>query len=358
MFLHNHVICEDLAELYQRKIKWEKLMGKTILITGANGMIASYLVFMCIYLNDNQHYNIKLILNIRSYEKIRKRLGKYIDKDYIKLCEQDINKAIILEEDINFIIHGASLASSQYYDSIPIEVILPNVCGTIQLLKLAEKNNLEGFLMFSSGEIYGKVDSAVPVITEESMGTSNTLDLKNCYCESKRMAEMLCYAWFRQKEIPVKLARICHTYGPTMDIVNDKRVFASFVHNIVNNHNIVLNSDGSARRPFCYIADAVAGLFQILLEGIAGEAYNMCNSDEHLSILELAQILVDMYPQKNLQIELPQKNQITSSQRQNESQGIVTNEKLKRLGWNCKYNTRSGFYRTIESIQQQQELKI
>ena len=83
----------------------------------------------------------------------------------------------------------------------------------------------------------------------------------------------------------------------------------------------------------------------------------MCNSDEHLSILELAQILVDMYPQKNLQIELPQKNQITSSQRQNESQGIVSNEKLKMLGWNCKYNTKSGFYRTIESIQQQ-ELKI
>lgn len=353
-FMENHIIQEDMKEIYGRDIPWEKLKNKTIFITGAYGMLVSYIVFLCIYLNEIWNYKITLVLAVRSQEKLEKRFGSYLDKEYIKIYLKDINEPICWDGEINYIIHGASLASSQYYASRPIDVILPNVSGTIQLLKLAEKKSVEGFLLFSSGEIYGKVDSSISVITEESMGTADTLNLRNCYCESKRMAEMLCYSWFCQKHIPIKIARICHTYGPTMDVENDTRVFSSFVNDIINNRNIIMKSDGSVKRPFCYIADATAGFFRILLEGADGEAYNLCNSDEFLSIRQLAEILVNLYPKKNLKVEMRIENENNMISQREESEGLISNTKLKALGWSCKYDTKSGFYRTIESILQEE----
>lgn len=353
--MRNRIIHEDLEEIFSRKAGWERLRKKTLLITGAYGMLASYLVFYCIYLNEVWNYDITLILAVRNLKKLERRFGEYAKKKYIIGYCKDINEPISLEEPVDYIIHGASLASSQYYSSIPIEVILPNILGTLRLLEFAEKKNVKGFLLFSSGEIYGKVDDTISIITEQSMGISDPLNIRNCYCESKRMAEMLCYAWHWQKQIPIKIARICHTYGPTIDIENDTRVFSAFVNDIIHNRNIVMNSDGSAKRPFCYLADATAGFLQILLDGVEGEAYNLCNSDEFLSISELAEILVGLYPQQNLKVErriLPGKDKILQKI---ESEAAFSNSKLKELGWLCKYDTETGFRRTIESILQRQE---
>lgn len=355
MFWGNRVIREDLEEICGRKIRWERLRNKTILITGAYGMLPSYLVFLFIYLNEARHYDMKLILAVRSKEKASKRFGYFLEKKYIRLYLGDINEPIHVEGPIDYVIHGASLASTQYYGSTPVDVILPNISGTIQLLRLAEEHKAEGFLLFSSGEVYGKVDSCVSVITEETLGIVDTLNLRNCYCESKRMAEMLCCAWYRQKKVPVKIARICHTYGPTMNITGDARVFSSFAGDIVNNRNIVMNSDGSAKRPFCYLADATAGFIQILLDGEPGEAYNLCNSEEFLSIRQLADMLIGLYPEKKLKVEvrIPEGNEAVP--KREESEGRISDEKLKSLGWFCKYDTREGFYRTIESLLQERE---
>lgn len=358
MFWENKIIREDLEEIYSRNIDWEKLRGKTIFITGAYGMLASYMVFQCIYLNEVKYYGVKLVLAVRSEEKARKRFGKFLDKEYISLYLKDINEPIRYEGEADYVIHGASLASTQYYQIMPIEVMLPNVLGTIQLLRLAEEKKTEGFLLFSSGEVYGKMDSSVNVITEDSLGTRSNLSLRNCYGESKRMAETLCYAWFKQREVPTKMARIGHTYGPTMDILNDKRVFADFVNDVVHNRNILITSDGSPSRQFCYIADATAGFFTILLEGSAGEVYNLYNMKEFLSIGQLAGIIVSIYPEKNLKIEriLENGQKILlgiEDSKPNPGSKVISNEKLKKLGWYCRYDTRNGFYRTIESIVQE-----
>ncbi len=355
MFWENRVIREDLEEIYERNINWERLRDKTIFITGAYGMLTSYLVFLCIYLNEMHHYNIRLILAVRSEEKARRRFGRFLEKEYIELYLKDINEPIFVEGHIDYVIHGASLASTQYYGSMPVDVILPNISGTISLLKLSEEHKAEGFLLFSSGEVYGKVDRSVSVITEETLGTADTLNLRNCYCESKRMAEMLCCAWFHQKKVPVKIARICHTYGPTMDIDGDARVFSSFAGDIINNRNIVMKSDGSAMRPFCYLADAAAAFFQILLDGSAGEAYNLCNSGEYLSIRQLADLLTGLYPEKKLKVEMKIPEGNSEVPKKEESEGKISDEKLKSLGWVCKYDTREGFYRTIESLLQERE---
>lgn len=170
------------------------------------------------------------------------------------------------------------------------------------MLRLAEKKTVEGYLLFSTGDIYGVV-KAVQEIKECDYGSMDTLDTHNCYSESKRMAETMCKAWFHQKGVPVKIVRIWHTYAPTMDIERDPRVFATFVNDIVNKRNIVMKSDGNAKRSFCYIADAIAAYFLVLFCGVSGETYNVCNTKEFYSIRELAEIMVSLYPELNLRVE-------------------------------------------------------
>lgn len=350
-FLENKVIWEDLEEIYKRDIGWEKLRGKTILITGAYGMLASYVTFLCIYLNEVHHFGLRIIAAVRNIDKLSARFGEYVDKAYFEICLDDINKPLSVQGEIHYIVHGASLASSQFYGSMPIDVILPNVLGTMELLKLAQKRKNQSFLLFSSGEIYGQVDSGIEKITEQSMGAVDPLNLRNCYSEAKRMAEMLCKAWYVQQGVSVKIARICHTYGPTMDLRNDTRVFASFVNDIVNNRNIVMKSNGLAKRPFCYIADAVAGYFMILLNGAPGEAYNVCNSKEFISIRELADTLVSLYPDQHLNVEMQICQKGSSYMEATvEKDIVVSNDKLVALRWECQYSVREGFRRTIEGI--------
>lgn len=348
-FSRNKIIREDLEELYLRKIPWEKLRRKSILITGAYGMIASYLVFMCIYLNEEHDYGIQIITAVRSAKKLRERFGDFVDRDYFSVYLAPIECEIQIPLNIDFIIHAAGLASSQYYYSIPIEVMMPNVLGTIQLLKLAEEKKSAVFLLFSTGEIYGKIIERAE-IDETAYGAVDTLDLRNCYCESKRLAEMLCRAWWMEKKVPARIARIGHTYGPTMDIENDKRVFAAFVSDVIHGRDITMNSDGSSMRPFTYVTDAVAGYFTILLKGEDGEAYNVCNENEFLSIKTLAGILAELYPDRKISI--------SRTAAENEKKDMVNNiavqsRKLQRLGWSCRYDTKEGFRRTIEALEEE-----
>ena len=344
--LKNEIIREDLEELYTREILWEKLRGKSILITGAYGMIASYLVFMCIYLNEEHDYGIRIIAAVRSEKKLRARFGDYIDRDYFVVYLASIETEIQIAEDVDFMIHAAGLASSQYHSSIPIEVMMPNVLGTIQLLKLAEEKKSESLLLFSTCEIYGKVTGRAE-IDETVYGAADTLDVRNCYCESKRLAEMLCRAWWVEKKVPAKIARIAHTYGPTMDVENDTRVFAAFVGDVIHGRDIAMDSDGSSKRPFTYVADAVAGYFTILLKGENGEAYNVCNEDEFLSIKTLAEIIAGLSPDKKISVV---RKAARNEKNATVNDIVIRSRKLQQLGWSCRYNTEEGFRRTIKGV--------
>lgn len=348
--MKRNIIKEDLDEVFSRCIPWEQLDGKTVLITGAYGMLASYMVFMLLYLKIEKEMDIDIIAIIRSKEKFLKRYGDF--SRYMIVYESNLETEISIEENVNYIIHAASLASPQFYGECPIEVLKPNVVGNYYLLKLAEKKCVEGYLLFSTGDIYGVIkNSDISKIKETDMGIMDPLDLHNCYSESKRMAETMCTAWFYQKCVPVKIARIWHTYAPTMDVVNDPRVFASFVKDIINHKDIVMKSDGSAKRSFCYIADAIAGYFLILLCGIHGEAYNVCNSQEFYSIAELAQIMVQLYPELGLKV-VKRKREKEDKYIENSVANYIPpdDNKLRELGWKPVYSVTTGFKRVIESL--------
>lgn len=355
----NHIIREDLKNIYSQDIDWSAFDGKSVLVTGAYGMLASYLIYMLVYLREEKNISVSIITVVRSRSKFEARFNTLSAAEYVTVIESDLSEALRIDMPVDYIIHAASLASPQYYDICPIDVMQPNVIGNYHLLTLAVEKRVKGYLLFSTGDIYGTVREAT-TITERDYGVMDTLDIHNCYGESKRMAETMCMAFLRQKEVPVKIARIWHTYAPTMDIANDPRVFASFVSNILKNENIVMKSNGAGRRSFCYISDAVAGYFMILLKGESGGAYNVCNESQFVSVAELAEILADLYPERKIGVlrkERDKKEHYSENVLLIGQTAAPSSARLKGLGWKPEIDIRTGFDRVIRYIGERQNEK-
>ena len=338
-----------------RDISWNKLEGKTVLITGAYGMLASYMLFMLVYLNESKEMDIKIIVLAKSKEKLEKRIGKLEKYKYISFYASSLESEVCINEDIDYIIHAASLASPDYYGICPVQVLLPNTIGTYLMLQLATDKHAEGFLFFSTGDIYGVVNGKERIM-EEDYGYLDPLDIHNCYSESKRMAETMCKAWNYQYNVQTKIVRIWHTYSPTMNINKDPRVFSSFVNNIVHKNDITIHSSGKAKRSFCYIADAVAAFFTVLFKGENAEPYNVCNSTEFYSISELALHLVNLYPEWGLNVKYIKRNQ-DEPYVENSVANLVPpdNRKLIQLGWHPQYDIDKGFKRVVRHFM---EIKV
>ncbi|MDQ0205057.1 NAD-dependent epimerase/dehydratase family protein [Pectinatus haikarae] len=350
-FMGSAIIERDMQDIYQRNIDWSNFNNQTVLITGATGMLASYIVYFFIYLNEIHNANIDILALVRNQAKCHQRFGSYAAKKYFQILNDDFTEPIKIKRKVDFIIHAASLASPQYYKLTPIEVAEPNAIGTYYLLQFAQKQQVRGFLFFSTGDIYGYIPSSNS-ITEDTAGSMDPLDLHSCYGESKRMGETWCATFASERKVPSHIVRIGHTYGPTMDIENDPRVFAAFMKCIYYGKDIIMLSNGTAKRSFCYIADAIAGFLLVLLEGEVGAAYNVCNSREFLSISELAELMVRLRPELNLKVI--QKQRIDSEsylENKNNKANKLTEEKLMTLGWECHYDSYMGFCSVLKYLQ-------
>lgn len=341
------MIIEDFNQIKNSSIDWNRFESKTILITGANGFLPAYMVETLLLLNNDilKYSPCKVIALVRNEKHTKERFSNYLNNDNFKIIVQDVANEINLIEKIDYIIHAASPASPKYYNIDPVGVIMPNILGTKNTLDLAIENKVEGYLYFSSGEVYGQLNDG-EVIDEDKYGYLDPTTVRACYGESKRMGENLCVSYGHQYNIPVKIVRPFHTYGPGMKL-DDGRVFADFVKNIVHNENIEMKSDGSATRAFCYLSDATVAFFKILLDGEKNNAYNMANSKTIISIKKLATILVNMFPEKKLKAVFAEqsKDYLQSPAKGNS----VDTNKIKELGWEPSVSIEDGFKKTIRS---------
>lgn len=339
----------DFEHIKNSSINWNKFSGTTILITGANGILPAYMTEFLLLLNNNLLKNnpCKVISLVRNLDNANIRFKDYLENTNLEILTQDVSDEINIIDKIDYIIHAASPASPKYYNTNPVSVILPNVIGTKNTLDLASKNDISGYLYFSSGEVYGQIEDG-KLFIEDEFGYLDPTKIRSCYAESKRMGENLCISYGKQHDIPIKIVRPFHTYGPGMKL-DDGRVFADFVNNIINDENIEMKSDGSATRAFCYVADATIAFFKVLLDGKNQNAYNVANSDANISIKELATLLVNLFPEKNLKAIFAKqdKNYLQSPVKGNP----VDITKLKKLGWSPKISIEEGFKRTIQSYQ-------
>lgn len=343
----NKIIYEDCLDIIN-DINYDKLKNKTFLITGASGMIGSYLSFVLKVLNDKFHANIHLLLNVRDKNKLNKELLK---DDNVEIIEQDVINPFHYDNNIDYIIHAASPASPKIMVNHPFEVNIANTIGTYNTLMLAKEKRASGYLFISSREIYGEPMDNVNYFYEDGLlGQVNPLVPRNSYAEGKKAAENMCASIKEEYQINTKIVRLAHTYGPGMSIF-DGRVQADFLKNVINHEDIIMKSEGKSIRTYTYISDAIKGIFKVLLES-QDIVYNI-SDDREISIKELAEVLVSLSNnQSKLVINIDESLKKGSS---SFTKGILSNEKIKKeLNWFPKYNVYDGFKRTIEYLKEEE----
>lgn len=349
MSKRNTVISADLEQMIDECPElWNKLRGKTVMITGAAGFLAAYMVETLMYLNETQALNATALAVVRNKRKLENRFPHFRERPDLICIEQDIRDPVRLDRKVDFIVHAASQASPKYYSLDPVGTLTANTLGTAQLLELASRDCVEGFLYFSSAEVYGEA-SRVPT-SESDYGYLDPLLVRSCYAESKRMGENMCVSWHHQYGVAARIVRPFHTYGPGMAL-DDGRVYADFVSDVVNGRGIVLKSDGLAKRAFCYLADATLGFWMVLLNGENANAYNIGNPEGVISIRDLATMVAGLYPEKNISVRFEQRmdtDNYLSSQIHITCPDIAL---AKRLGWRPRTSLESGFRKTIESYE-------
>ena len=344
----NEIIINDINEIvHNKQVDWKQLFGCTVLVTGATGILGSYVVFVLMLLNSKYASDIKIIAVSRSKERADKLLSKYNDSDNLVCVFQDVCNPIDLSGKIDYIFHAASNASPKFYNIDPVGIIDANVIGTRNILNLAKEKNVKSMIFFSSGEVYGSSEQD-KLLTETNYGYIDINNIRNCYSESKRLGEIMSVSWSHQYNVPVKIARLFHTYGPSM-VLDDGRVFADFIKNIVLGNNITIKSSGESLRAFCYINDAIIGLFLLLLKGENKEAYNIGNPDQEITIKNLALKLINLVPDKKLDVVFEKHENINylASPLNRNCPDIF---KLSQLGWSPSITLDDGFLRVIKSF--------
>ena len=341
----SRIMEEDIKNILSADIQWEKLKSAAVLVTGASGMLGTYMLRTLAALNDSEHYDMKLYGLVRHPEKMPEDLKKRVS-----LITQSVSREIETDVRFDYIIHAASPASPLIMREDPAGTIAANTLGTYYTLELARKSNAKGYLFISSREIYGQPYEGQREFTEDTYGFVDPLEPRSCYPEGKKAAETMCSCFRQQYGMNTKIARLAHTFGPGMSI-DDGRVQADFLRTVIRNEDIVLKSEGLAVRTYTYVSDAVAALFYILLNS-QELVYNIASEESTVSIRELAQTLVDAYPERNLKLvfDLPKADENTGCAPF--TLGILNSDKIRKLGWKPSYTLKEGLMRTVAYLEE------
>lgn len=337
----NRIIKEDIHQILKLDANWEKLKNKTVLITGATGMIGQYIVFTLLELNNLYNYNINIFALCRNKEKAEQTFKNELNNKFLKFVIQEVEEEITLENKINYIIHTASPANPKFYSTNPVGTIMANTIGTRNTLELARKNEAS-YCYISSMEVYGKMDNTFG-IKEDEYGAINSLDLRSCYPASKNLGENMCVAYKEQYGIDVKIIRPAHTYGPGMSI-NDPRVQCEFMKKVLNNKDIIMKSDGSMQRTYTHVADVASGTFFAILKG-EDITYNAANEDAIITIRELAETIISTKEDSKSKLVIEIQNQEGCSKIKPK---IMNCDRLKKIGWKPLFGVKEGLKRTME----------
>lgn len=324
-----------------------KLNNSNLLISGATGLIGSTIIKALLDLNKKEQLNIKIIALIRSHEKAKVVLGKYYDFINIKYICSEVEHLPEIEDDIDYIIHGANSTASKYFIDNPVETLNTAVYGTDNLLRLAKEKKVKSFVFLSTMETYGMPQKGKR-ITEDYCGQFDTTVIRNCYPLGKQFCENLCCSYFSEYQVPVKIARLTQTFGPGV-IYDDGRVFAEFARCAIEHRNIILKTKGETERNYLYTEDAVSAILTILLKGENGQAYTVANEDTYCSIYEMATMVAKKYA---IQVEV-QEQDVSEQGYANTLYMNLDTTKLQKLGWKPQVGLEEMYDRMIQSMKKE-----
>lgn len=294
---------QDTLEIVNSSmINWNFFKNSTVLVTGATGLIGTQIVLSLLCANEKLKTNIKILALVRNKEKAENKF-KNIKTDNLEFVIQNILEPINCKK-ADFIIHTANSTASKDFVETPVETIDTIVLGTKNILEYAKNNSVKSVVYLSSMEVYGNIPlERINPIKEEDLGYMDTMKTRNSYPLGKRLAENMCYSYFSEYKIPVKIARLSQTIGAGVDY-NDNRVFVQFARNVIEHKNIILHTKGETTRSYCYITDTIIAILLMIEKGRDGEAYNIANPDTTCSIREIAEMLEKTYPTSKLQMEI------------------------------------------------------
>ena len=326
---------------YISKLDLSWLANKSVLITGVTGMLGSALADMLLLANKKYSLNLKVIGVGRNREKA----GKLLDYDWYKygsfvFVEQDIVQPLHKDiQGIDYVVHAASNAYPAVFKQYPVETMLANIVGTKNLLELARREKSR-MLFISSGEVYGECNCDVK--SEDDYGYVNSMESRSCYPNAKRAAETLCVSYSVEYGVDTVVVRPSHVYGPTFTDT-DNRVVTEFIREAMQGHDLILQSTGTMLRSYTYVLDACSGILTVLNKGKTDEAYNIADEEKFVSIAELARVIAKI---GDIDVVFDIKDDTYMGQT-SISRQVMSGEKLKRLGWICKYNIEGGLQETF-----------
>lgn len=333
---------DDIKKCGQIDLPWETLDGCNILVVGATGLIGSCLIDVLMSKKDRKYH---IYAMGRNENRAKTLFSKYKNDNKFHLILHDITTALKNNIQFQYIIDGASNASPFDFSNHPVEIMRTNLLGIFHLLDYGLAHGVRRLLYVSSGEIYGQGDGGI--FSEKDSGFVDSMKARSCYPSSKRAAETICSSYKDEYGIDVVVARPCHIYGPCFT-EKDNRVYAQFIKSILDNQDIILKSDGTQFRSWCYVVDCVSALLTILLKGNSGEAYNIADPNSNISIKTLAEIIARIGKKKVLFVK-PSDQDIKSYNPINKS--VFNVEKLFSLGWDVSNSIEENIKKTIQHKQ-------
>ena len=325
----------------------QDLHGRSILVTGATGMICSSVIDLLLYLNQQKNANIKILVAGRNEKKAMDRFEGFSAEDGLIFVPYDATSGGLMDiqHEVDYVIHGASNANPAIYMKEPVETILANIIGLESMLKLARTKAAKRLLYVSSSEVYGKKEGNEPY-SENDYGYLDILNQRASYPSSKRTGESLCIAYGMEYNVDTVIVRPGHIYGPTIQD-SDNRASAQFTRDAIIETDIIMKSKGEQLRSYCYTLDCASAILTVLLRGESGNAYNISNPDSICTISDIAHAIAAAAGVKVL-FDLPADEEKKSYNLMDNSS--LTSEKLESLGWKPMYTLADGVGHMIKML--------
>ena len=346
----NALYNEDIKYVAGLELPWKILKDKNLMLSGATGLIGSFLVDVIMEKNIVDSLNCAVYALGRNEEKVKTRFSKYTNDDNLVFIPYDVKMPLIRDDldTVDYVLHLASNTHPMQYSTDSIGTITTNIIGLQNMLDFAVEHHATRYAFASSNEIYGENRGDVELFDEDYCGCINSNTMRAGYPESKRCGEVLCQAYKAQIGLDVLIPRLTRSYGPTM-LMSDTKAISQFIKKGIAGEDIVLKSAGTQYYSYTYVADAVAGLLTVLLCGESGEAYNIAEEHSDIMLKDHAAIIAGING-KEVVFEIP--DAVEAAGYSKATKARLDGRKLQALGWKLRYDIKNGMEKTIAILKE------
>lgn len=341
---------KDLEKVADSMPFLDEMRNSSVLVTGATGLICSAVTDLFLWCNESRGAGITVYAAGRSEEGFRRRFGSYCGRRDLVFVPYDTAGQVKFDFKADYIIHGAGNAHPAAISNEPVETMLDNFIGMHGLLQYARQVLSRRVLFISSSEVYGKKNTLEP-FAEEEYGYVDLLNARASYPVSKRAAETLCVSYGAEYDVDTVIVRPGHIYGPTAS-EKDSRVSSAFAYDALSGRDLILKSDGSQIRSYCYVLDCASAIIWTLMRGKSKEAYNISNPSSVMTIREMAEGFAKA-GNVSIRFEIPDSKEKSAFNPMNNSS--LKSDKLQGIGWRGLFDAGSGTEHTVRIMAEASE---